>query len=112
VGARPLPPALPAQPGTVPVPPSGGGDAYVAADAAANGVKPVALELGGTSATLVHADCGDLETVADHLTWGITRNAGQLCCAGSHLVVDARVADALLERIEARMAALAQGGGR
>jgi aldehyde dehydrogenase (NAD+) len=83
--------------------------ARLMADAAANGVKPVALELGGKSATLVHADCGDLETVADHVTWGITRNAGQLCYAGSRLVVDARVADALLERIEARMAALVAG---
>lgn len=83
--------------------------ARIMADAATGGIKPVALELGGKSATLVHADCGDLDMVADHVTWGITRNAGQLCYAGSRLVVDNRVADALLERIAQRMAALVPG---
>jgi aldehyde dehydrogenase (NAD+) len=83
--------------------------ARIMADAAAAGIKPVALELGGKSATLVHADCGDLDTVADHVTWGITRNAGQLCYAGSRLVVDNRVADALLERVQQRMQALVPG---
>jgi aldehyde dehydrogenase (NAD+) len=83
--------------------------ARIMADAAAAGIKPVALELGGKSATLVHADCGDLDTVADHVTWGITRNAGQLCYAGSRLVVDERVADALVERVAQRMQALVPG---
>lgn len=83
--------------------------ARIMADAAAAGIKPVALELGGKSATLVHADCGELDTVADHVTWGITRNAGQLCYAGSRLVVDERIADDLLERVQQRMAALVPG---
>jgi aldehyde dehydrogenase (NAD+) len=83
--------------------------ARIMADAAAAGIKPVALELGGKSATLVHADCGDLDTVADHVTWGITRNAGQLCYAGSRLVVDERIADDLLARVESRMKALVPG---
>lgn len=83
--------------------------ARIMTDAAAAGIKPVALELGGKSATLVHADCGDLDPVADHVTWGITRNAGQLCYAGSRLVVDERIADDLLDRIRQRMAALVPG---
>ena len=83
--------------------------ARIMADAASAGIKPVALELGGKSATLVHADCGDLDDVADHVTWGITRNAGQLCYAGSRLVVDERVADDLLDRIATRMRALRPG---
>ncbi len=83
--------------------------ARIMADAAASGIKPVALELGGKSATLVHADCGDIEMVADHVTWGITRNAGQLCYAGSRLVVDESIADELLGKIRQRMEALAFG---
>jgi aldehyde dehydrogenase (NAD+) len=83
--------------------------ARIMADAAAAGIKPVALELGGKSATLVHADCGDLDMVADHVNWGITRNAGQLCYAGSRLVVDERIADALVEKVARRMQALVPG---
>lgn len=83
--------------------------ARIMADAAGAGIKPVALELGGKSATLVHADCGDLDAVADHVTWGITRNAGQLCYAGSRLVVDERIADDLVERVAQRMQALQPG---
>jgi aldehyde dehydrogenase (NAD+) len=83
--------------------------ARIMADAAGAGIKPVALELGGKSATLVHADCGDLDVVADHVTWGITRNAGQLCYAGSRLVVDERIADDLVERVTQRMQALQPG---
>lgn len=83
--------------------------ARIMADAAAAGIKPVALELGGKSATLVHADCGDLDAVADHVTWGITRNAGQLCYAGSRLVVDERIADELVDKVAMRMRALVPG---
>ena len=83
--------------------------ARIMADASAHGVKPVSLELGGKSATIVFHDCGDLDTVADHVCWGITRNAGQLCYAGSRLVVDDAVAQPLLERIVQRMAALVPG---
>ncbi|TFY96606.1 aldehyde dehydrogenase family protein [Ramlibacter humi] len=83
--------------------------ARIMADAAAANIKPVALELGGKSATVVHADCGELDLVADHVTWSITRNAGQLCYAGSRLVVDERVADDLLARIASRMRELVAG---
>ncbi len=83
--------------------------ARIMADAALSGIKPVSLELGGKSPALVFDDCGDLEAVADHVTWGITRNAGQLCYAGSRLVVAENIADALLEKIASRMAALRFG---
>ncbi|TFY97174.1 aldehyde dehydrogenase family protein [Ramlibacter humi] len=83
--------------------------ARIMSDAASSGIKPVALELGGKSATVVHADCGDLDAVADHVTWGITRNAGQLCYAGSRLVVDERVADELVHKVVQRMQRLTPG---
>lgn len=83
--------------------------ARIMADAAASGIKPVALELGGKSATVVFGDYADLNAVADHVTWGITRNAGQLCYAGARLVVDDRVADDLVSLIAKRMGALVPG---
>lgn len=81
----------------------------IMADVGASGIKPVSLELGGKGPQLVFEDCGDLDEVADHLAWGITRNAGQLCYAGSRLVVQRGVLDPLLERIARRMAALKPG---
>lgn len=81
----------------------------IMADVGATGVKPVSLELGGKSPQLVFADCGDLDSVADHITWGITRNSGQLCYAGSRAVVERSVAGPLVERIAARMAKLKAG---
>ncbi|MBH0114472.1 aldehyde dehydrogenase [Novosphingobium sp. YJ-S2-02] len=81
----------------------------IMADIGASGIKPVALELGGKGAQLVFADCGPLDTVADHVTWGVTRNAGQLCYAGSRLVVHEAIADELVERVRTRMLALRPG---
>ncbi|MEZ6023795.1 MAG: aldehyde dehydrogenase family protein [Hyphomonadaceae bacterium] len=76
------------------------------ADAADTGPKPVGLELGGKGAQLVFADAGDLEHVAQHVAWGITRNGGQLCYAGSRLIVHASVRDELVERVRAKFAEL------
>ena len=81
----------------------------IMADVGLTGLKPVSLELGGKSPQLVFGDCHDLDTVADHVTWGITRNAGQLCYAGSRLVVQREVADDLTARIAARMGRLRPG---
>lgn len=83
--------------------------ARIMSDAAESGIKPVSLELGGKSATVVYADYGDLDTVADHVTWGITRNAGQLCYAGARLVVEDSIADDLVERVAQRMQMLVPG---
>lgn len=81
----------------------------IMADVGRTGLKPVSLELGGKSPVLVFADAADMDTVADHVTWGITRNAGQLCYAGSRLVVDARIADDLVARVALRMEKLRRG---
>lgn len=81
----------------------------IMADLGRTGLKPLSLELGGKSPVLVFDDAADLDTVADHVTWGITRNAGQLCYAGSRLVVQRGVATPLLQRIEERMGRLKRG---
>jgi aldehyde dehydrogenase (NAD+) len=78
-------------------------------DVGRTGLKPLSLELGGKGPQLVFDDCGDLDTVADHIAWGITRNAGQLCYAGSRLIVAESIADDLAARVVARMQALTPG---
>jgi len=83
--------------------------AQIMTDAAQSGIKPVSLELGGKNPQLVFCDHGDLELVADSIAWGITRNAGQLCYAGTRLVVDRRVEAPLLEKIMERMRRLRPG---
>jgi aldehyde dehydrogenase (NAD+) len=83
--------------------------AAIMADAAYAGIKPVSLELGGKSPQLVFADCGDLERVADNVAWGITRNSGQLCYAGTRLVVHKSVEAPLLAAIKQRLDVLRPG---
>jgi 4-guanidinobutyraldehyde dehydrogenase / NAD-dependent aldehyde dehydrogenase len=70
--------------------------------------KRVSLELGGKSPQVVLADA-DLDAAAAGVASGIFVNAGQVCNAGSRLVVEASVKDRLLERIVAHAEALRLG---
>ncbi|MBI1220031.1 MAG: aldehyde dehydrogenase family protein [Rhodobacteraceae bacterium] len=71
---------------------------------ARTGVKPMTLELGGKSPQVVFADA-DLERAADCLARGILPNAGQVCVAGSRMIVQRGIAEALTEKLMARFAA-------
>ena len=73
--------------------------ARVMSDAALYGLKPVSLELGGKSPQLVFADAINLDAVAELVAAGICRNAGQVCFAGTRLVVEKRIAEELVEKI-------------
>ena len=81
----------------------------VAAAAGAQ-LTPVSLELGGKSPLLVFADA-DLDLAVDNAV-GQYDNAGQVCLAGTRLLVDAAVADEFLGRFLERAAALRQGDPR
>jgi 4-guanidinobutyraldehyde dehydrogenase/NAD-dependent aldehyde dehydrogenase len=70
--------------------------------------KRVSLELGGKSPQVVLADA-DLDAAAAGVAAGIFANAGQVCNAGSRLVVEDSVKDALLDRIVNHAKALKQG---
>lgn len=83
--------------------------AAIMADAAAHGLKPVSLELGGKGAQLVFDDAEDLDKVAGLIVRGVTYNSGQVCFAGSRLVVQSACKDALLDKIIARMDLLSTG---
>ncbi len=66
---------------------------------AESGIKPVTLELGGKSPQLVFADVENLDRVAAAVANGILNNAGQVCVAGSRLIVQRAVEEALLDKI-------------
>ncbi|PLR39701.1 aldehyde dehydrogenase [Chimaeribacter californicus] len=83
--------------------------ARIMSDAAFNGMKPVTLELGGKSPQLVFDDAGDLDVVADRILRGFTANGGQACVAGTRLIVQRGVADALIAKLIARCAAFRPG---
>lgn len=83
--------------------------ARIMAAAAETGLKPVSLELGGKGAHVVFDDVADLDRVAGLIARGITYNSGQVCFAGSRLVVQSGVRDALLERVLRHMQSLTPG---
>jgi aldehyde dehydrogenase (NAD+) len=72
-------------------------------DSANSGLKPVCLELGGKSPQLVFRDAPNLDHVADIIAGNICFNAGQVCFAGTRLVVDEKVGDELTEKIAQRL---------
>lgn len=86
---------------------SPGTGALVQAAAARNN-KSVTMELGGKSPQLVFADA-DLDAATPFLVNAVIQNAGQTCSAGSRLIVERAVYDAVVERVAARFAALRVG---
>lgn len=76
---------------------------------AESGVKPVTLELGGKSPHIVFGDISDLDRTAMSISRGITSNAGQVCVAGSRLIVQSRIADVLVDRIVKSFGSLVPG---
>ncbi len=80
----------------------------IMANIARTGVKPMTLELGGKSPQLVFADA-DLNLAAGAIAGSILSNAGQACVCGSRLIVEAKVADALVTALLARLAAIRPG---
>lgn len=73
--------------------------------AAAVNVASVVLELGGKSPLIVMADA-DLAAAVEGILGAIYENAGQICSAGSRLVIDRSVHDAVIERLITRAQAL------
>ena len=67
--------------------------------AARSNLKRVWLELGGKSPNIVFADAPDLAAAAKAAAAAIFRNAGQVCVAGSRLLVEAPVHDAFVEAL-------------
>jgi succinate-semialdehyde dehydrogenase/glutarate-semialdehyde dehydrogenase len=77
---------------------------------AADGVKSVALELGGNAPFLVFADA-DLDLALDALIRAKFNNAGQACIAANRILVARCVHDEFTARLAERTAALTVGNG-
>ena len=76
--------------------------------ATANSTKKLSLELGGKSPFVVFDDA-DLDSAVEGLVDAIWFNQGQVCCAGSRLLVQERVAETLYTKVRARMETLRVG---
>ena len=68
------------------------------AQAAAERLIPVTLELGGKSPHIIFADA-DLDRAIEVAVRAFTANAGQVCSAGTRLLVERSVHDAVVERV-------------
>lgn len=75
---------------------------------AAERIIPLTLELGGKSANIVFDDA-DLDTAATEAVKGFTLNAGQVCSAGTRVLVQRAVYDAFLEKIAEAVKAVVPG---
>ena len=71
-------------------------------------LKRVSLECGGKSPHVVLHDA-DIKAAAEAIAWGIYYNAGETCHAGSRVLADARIKDALVEAIAASGEAITLG---
>ncbi|MGH9606517.1 MAG: aldehyde dehydrogenase family protein, partial [Terracidiphilus sp.] len=76
--------------------------------ATASSTKKMSLELGGKSPFVVFDDA-DLDSAVEGLVDAIWFNQGQVCCAGSRLLVQERVAETLYAKLRARMETLRVG---
>jgi 5-carboxymethyl-2-hydroxymuconic-semialdehyde dehydrogenase len=84
--------------------------AKVIARAAAENLIPCSFELGGKSPTVI-LDDADLDLAVD-LAVEQYDNAGQVCLAGTRLLVQRGIADAFVERFRERAAQIRQGDPR
>ncbi|MEO3840524.1 aldehyde dehydrogenase family protein [Streptomyces sp. B22F1] len=70
--------------------------------------KRLTLELGGKGANIVFDDA-PVDQAVEGIVGGIFFNQGQVCCAGSRLLVQESVADELLESLKRRLSTLRLG---
>ena len=69
--------------------------------AAAGNVKKIGLELGGKSPNVIFADT-DLEAAVEWAMIGIFFNQGEVCCAGSRIIIEKSIKDAFVKRFAER----------
>jgi aldehyde dehydrogenase (NAD+) len=70
--------------------------------------KKLSLELGGKSPFIVY-DSADIDGAVEGLVDAIWFNQGQVCCAGSRLLVQENIAEAFIQKVKARMSKLRTG---
>ncbi|RST77499.1 aldehyde dehydrogenase family protein [Siminovitchia acidinfaciens] len=78
--------------------------------AAAGNLKKISLELGGKSPNIIFADA-DFETAIDHALMGIYFGSGQVCSAGSRVLVEESIYDKFVETFVERAKLIKVGPG-
>src|SRR5213075_1135182 len=76
--------------------------------ATASSHKRLSLELGGKSPFIIFEDA-DLDSAVEGLVDGIWFNQGQVCCAGSRLLMQESIAEPLIMKVRDRMSTLRAG---
>ena len=76
--------------------------------AAADGVRPVSLELGGKNAAVVFADC-NLDKAIEGTMRSVFANCGQVCLGTERVYVERPIFDVFVERLKATAAGLTMG---
>ncbi len=66
---------------------------------AQSNMKKICQELGGKSPNIIFADAENLEEAAKVSTMGIFRNSGEVCVAGSRLLVESKIHDKFLDLV-------------
>ena len=69
--------------------------------AAASNVKRIGLELGGKSPNVIFADV-DIEKAVEWAMLGIFFNQGEVCCAGSRIIIEKSIKDKFIKRFAER----------
>lgn len=69
--------------------------------AAQSNMKRVGLECGGKSPQIVMADCDNMDAAAQAAAWGVFYDQGQVCTAGTRLLVQRNIKDEFLEKVAA-----------
>jgi acyl-CoA reductase-like NAD-dependent aldehyde dehydrogenase len=77
---------------------------------AADWLKPVSLELGGKTPTIVFEDA-DLDAVVPTIVKSVTTFAGEFCMTGSRVLAQRSIADELRERLRDALSAVVAGPG-
>jgi len=76
--------------------------------AAAVGIRPVSLELGGKNAAVVFADC-DFQVAVDTVTRSCFENAGQVCLGTERVYVERPIFDKFVAALKAKAEAMKPG---
>jgi len=63
-------------------------------------LKRVTVETGGKSPQIITADAPDLDAAVEYAVNGVYANKGEMCSAGSRLLVDARIHDEFVARFQ------------
>lgn len=79
---------------------SGGTGRKIMRNAADSNLKRVWLELGGKSPNIILKDCPDLQRAASAAAYGIFANAGQVCSAGSRVLVHCDLKEKFLDYLQ------------